>query len=239
MKKMQLGESKAHRFFSGKGFYIALAVSLVAVGGAAWLGVNSAINKLESAPPDIENNSMITDDEDWGIPSDFEANVPQSDIPANPSETESQTTESEPSETANTGVQQGYILPLTGDVLNGYSGDKMVKSKTLDDWIMHTGIDISAEVGTPVKAMSAGTVTEIKNDDMWGTTVTIRHDSGIESYYANLKASVTVKEGQAVKLGDVIGNVGETADIERAEESHLHFGVRKDGEWIDPMSLIQ
>ena len=238
MKKMQLGESKAHRFFSGKGFYVALAVSLVAVGGAAWLGVNSAINKLENDKPEIENNSMITDDEDWGIPSDFEANAPQSNIPADTSDNESEPVESEPTEKANSGVQQGYILPLKGDVLNEYSGDKMVKSKTLDDWVMHTGLDIAAEVGTPVKAMSAGKITEIKNDDMWGTTITITHDGGIESYYANLKASVTVKEGQSVKLGDVIGNVGETADIERAEESHLHFGVRKDGEWVDPMSLI-
>ena len=45
--------------------------------------------------------------------------------------------------------------------------------------------------------------------------------------------------GQSVKLGDVIGTVGETADIERAEESHLHLGIKQDGEWIDPVSFIE
>ena len=74
---------------------------------------------------------------------------------------------------------------------------------------------------------------------MWGTTVTIEHADGIVSYYANLKSAVSVKQGQQVKMGAVIGAVGETAEIEQAEESHLHFGVKKDGEWIDPMSLAK
>ena len=104
---------------------------------------------------------------------------------------------------------------------------------------MHTGIDIKAEQSTPVKAMAAGKVTDIRNDSMWGTTVTITHEDGVISYYANLKSAVPVTVGQKVKLGDVIGNVGQTAEIEQAEESHLHFGVQKDGEWIDPMSLIK
>ncbi len=234
MKKTQIGESKAHRFFSGKGFYAALAFSLIAVGGAAWLGVNSALNKLESETPEPNNvTSQLQQEDEWSLPSDYEAAAPQSGVEATPS---SQPTQDKQASTA---VEQGYILPLKGAVLNAYSGDKVVKSKTLDDWVMHTGVDITAEVGTPVKAMSGGKVTEIKNDDMWGTTVTIEHADGIVSYYANLKSAVSVKQGQQVKMGAVIGAVGETAEIEQAEESHLHFGVKKDGEWIDPMSLAK
>lgn len=230
MKKMQIGESKAHRFFSGKGFYIALAVSLVAVGGAAWLGISSAMNKLQSQKPITENNSTTINEDDWGIPSDFEVTAPQDNIPADSS--------SNATEDANAAVE-GYILPLKGDILNPYSGDKVVKSKTLDEWVMHTGVDLKAEQSTPVKAMAGGKVTDIQNDSMWGTTVTVTHEDGIVSYYANLKSAVPVTVGQKVKLGDVIGNVGQTAEIEQAEESHLHFGVQKDGEWIDPMSLIK
>lgn len=237
MKNVQSGGSKAHRFFSGKGFYIALALSLVAVGGAAWVGVNSAMDQLQTEPPQAPSTSKIADDTEWRLPSDYEVNKTESNIPAASSSSSEETSKEE--EKPATPIMQGYALPLKGEVLNAYSGDKVVKSKTLDDWVMHTGIDLAAEDATPVKAIATGTVTEVKNDTMWGTTVTISHTDGITSYYANLKSAVLVKEGQSVNLGDVIGNVGQTADIERAEESHLHFGVKKDGEWIDPMSLIQ
>lgn len=236
MKKTQFGESRAHRFFSGKGFYVALAVSLVAVVGAAWLGVNSAMDKLQSDTPQPPEVSDVEEDAEWTLPSDYEVNQTPSNVPA-PSEPSSAPSSQQQEEPA-AAVIPGYALPLKGEVLNPYSGDKVVKSKTLDDWVMHTGVDLAAEDATPVKAMAAGTVSEIKNDSLWGTTVTIEHADGIVSYYANLKSAVPVKEGQTVNLGDVIGNVGQTADIERAEESHLHFGVKKDGEWIDPMSLI-
>lgn len=248
MKKMQLDDSKSHRFFSGRGFYIALAVGLLAVGGAAWLGVNAALDGLgtetESLP--ITDRSELEDD--WALPSEFEANVPKDDVPADPdpalssSEAASEPSEQEPAEETQAPAQaavQGYILPIKGEILNPYSGDKVVKSKTLDDWVMHTGMDISAEEGTPVKAMSGGTVQEVANDELWGTTVTIAHADGIVSFYANLKPAVSVQVGQTVKLGDVIGNVGNTADIERAEESHLHFGVKQNDEWIDPASLCK
>lgn len=230
MKKVHIGESKAQRFFSGKGFYIALAISLVAIGGAAWIGVNSAMDKLESPPPDISNDTQIAEQKEWDIPQ-TPVEAKQEDVKAESSKSEEKKKD--------TSVQQGYIMPLKGDIINPYSGDKVVKSKTLDDWVMHTGIDIGAKVSTPVKAMSGGKVIEVKNDSMWGTTVTIDHGKGITSYYANLKSAVNVKKNQTVKMGDVIGSVGETADIERAEESHLHFGVKKDGNWVDPMSIIK
>jgi len=233
MKKIQFGESRAHRFFSGKGFYVALAVSLVAIGGAAWLGVNSALNQLENNTPELQNNSQLQQDNEWDVPSDSQADANQNDVPPNSSTPATSTAQT------NTGVDEGYILPLKGDVANAYSGDKVVKSKTLDEWVMHTGVDIAAAVSTPVKAMSSGKVTEVKNDELWGTTVTIQHANGIISYYANLKSAVNVKQGQQVKMGDVIGSVGQTADIERAEASHLHLGVKKNGTWVDPMSIIQ
>ena len=239
MKKAQFGESKAHRFFTGKGFYLALALSLAAVGGAAWLGVNSALNNLEQTVPPQENTvSRLEQNNEWSVPSEYDHPVtaPQQNIPAASSSPASSQPEPEPSQPP---ISQGCILPLSGEVINEYSGDKVVKSKTLDDWIMHTGVDLAAEAGTPVKAMSAGTVAAIANDDMWGTTVTINHGDGLESYYANLKSAVNVRMGQTVSMGTVIGAVGESAEIEQAEGPHLHFGVKQDGEWIDPLSMAK
>ena len=240
MKKTQFGESKAHRFLTGKGFYLALALSLAAVGAAAWLGVNSALNRLEQSPADPnEPVSRLENRTEWTAPSEYDHPVtaPQEGITAKTPQTSSEATASH-SESAPQPAQ-GCILPLKGEVLNEYSGDKVVKSKTLDDWVMHTGVDLAAEAGTPVKAMSAGTVADISNDDMWGTTVTIDHGDGLESYYANLKSAVNVRAGQAVSMGTVIGNVGESAEIEQAEAPHLHFGVKRDGEWIDPLSVAK
>ncbi|MFZ2537407.1 MAG: M23 family metallopeptidase [Oscillospiraceae bacterium] len=231
MKKTHIGATKSQRFFSGKGFYIALALSLTAVGGAAWLGVNSAMDKLESPPPDLSNKTQIEDQAEWSLPQ-TPAEIKKEDVKA---DTSSVIVE----EQANTSIVQGYILPLKGSVLNAYSGEKMVKSKTLNDWGLHTGMDISASVSTPVKSMSGGKIKEVKNDSLWGTTVTIEHADGIVSYYSNLKSAVNVKVNQTVDMGTVIGAVGETCDIERAEESHLHFGVKKDGNWVDPMSVIK
>lgn len=230
MKKTKIGKAGSVAFFSGKGFYVALAVSLIAIGGAAWLGLNSAMNKLkEDNTMDLGNTpSVVEDQEDeWELPPK-QVVKPQSDV----ADTASQVTS-----TATT--QEGYILPLKGEVLNAYSGDKVVKSKTLDEWVMHTGVDIKAAVSTPVKAIAAGVVKEVKNDDMWGTCVVIDHKNGYVSYYCNLKSAVNVKVNQEVKLGDVIGAVGETAEIEQAEEPHLHFAVQKNGEWIDPLSIIK
>lgn len=222
-------------FFSGKGFYIALAVSLVAVGGAAWIGINSSLDKLN------DNNSLNLDNTpsqvaepntEWGLPSEQEAAKPQSDVPANENNSAS-------SENNNSNAAQSFIMPLKGSILNPYSGDKVVKSKTLDQWEMHTGIDIAAKVSTPVKAVSAGKVIEIKNDSMWGACVIIEHPNGYESHYYNLKSAVNVKKNQTVKLGDVIGSVGTSAEIERAEESHLHFAMKQNSKWVDPMSLLK
>jgi len=242
MKKSQIGESRAHRFFSGKGFYVALAASLVAVGGAAWLGVNSAIGQLENSDPRVDDTpSQEAKQDEWSLPSEYQAAAPQKGVPATSSQPPASSVPEEKPQTEQSAgaVEQGYILPLKGEILNAYSGDKVVKSKTLDDWMMHTGVDIAAEVSTPVKAMSAGTVLEVNNDAMWGTTVTIEHADGLQSYYANLKSAVNVAPGQKVTMGAVIGEVGETADIEHAEASHLHFGVKRDGEWIDPLSIAQ
>ena len=73
---------------------------------------------------------------------------------------------------------------------------------------------------------------------MWGYTVTIDHGNGIITKYCNLNSGVTVQVGQQVSSGEEIGAVGETADIETAEKSHLHFEVYKNGSFADPLSLM-
>lgn len=229
---MQINNKKPkplkNKAFSGKSFYIALALSLVAIGSAAWFGVNSAIDNLKSTGEEPKTSQISSKEDEWEEPSNVQTQAPQSNV-------------KEESSNVNTSAkaEEGYILPVSGKVLNNYSGETMVKSKTLNDWVLHTGVDIKAAVNTPVKAIAGGKITSVEKDDMWGTTVTIEHSNSIVSVYCGLKAPSTVKKGTVVKMGDVIGTVGNTAEIEESEESHLHFGVKKKGEWIDPLSICK
>ena len=110
--------------------------------------------------------------------------------------------------------------------------------RSLGYWKTHDGVDIKADLGEPVKAMNKGTVTKIWDDPLWGNCMTIDHGNGIVGHCYNLSKEMSVKEGDEVNAGEVIGAVGDTAQAEAAELSHLHFGLKKNGQWIDPIEFI-
>lgn len=131
-----------------------------------------------------------------------------------------------------------YTMAVSGAVMSPFSGDELVKSKTMGDWRVHSGVDIKANVGTDVKCIADGTVISTENDTMMGNTVKIEHSGGIVSIYSNLDEKFAVKKGETVKAGAVIGKVGESALAECMEEKHLHLEVTKNGKCIDPLSLF-
>lgn len=95
----------------------------------------------------------------------------------------------------------------------------------------HLGIDIPDPIGTPVRAVSSGTVTFAGWSRGYGNMVRIDHGDGNETRYAHL-SSITVVPG-AVDQGAVIGNVGSTG---RSTGAHLHFEVRQNGAAVDPVA---
>ena len=131
------------------------------------------------------------------------------------------------------------VSPLNGETVAAFSVDALAYNETLGDWRTHDGIDIAADIGTPVLAACSGTVTAVKEDDLLGTCVTITHDGGYESTYANLQSVPAVGEGQYVSAGQVIGSVGTTSLIEAGSASHLHFAVKRDGMSIDPKEFLK
>lgn len=132
-----------------------------------------------------------------------------------------------------------YIAPLNGKIQMEYSMDMPIYSKTLDQYMTHPGIDIAAALSTKVKAIAAGTVTKVAEDDRYGMTVEITHGNGIVSIYSNLADKGLAEEGDAVSQGDVIGAVGETALFETLEESHLHLEMTRDSAYVDPTEYIK
>lgn len=219
MKKIDFSNSKVKKILSGKGFYIAVCFSLVAIFAAGFIAYKQTVNKIGKAPSISAPSTTPTTS--W----DFKnANTPQTSVPKEANESVAD--------------QQLMIMPLSGDVINPFSNGLPVKSTTTGIWQTHNGVDLKSDLGTHVKSISNGTVKEIKEDTLLGTCVTIDHGNGIVARYCNLNKSLTVKEGDAVSAGTVIGAVGDTAVSEQSDPAHLHLEVLNNSKFVDPINLI-
>ena len=98
----------------------------------------------------------------------------------------------------------------------------------------HQGIDIPIAYGTPVGSFSAGKVTFAGWDGGFGKAVVIRHKNGLTSRYAHL-SSISVKNGQKVYVGNIVGSVGTTG---YTTGSHLHFEVHKATGAVNPLNIL-
>jgi murein DD-endopeptidase MepM/ murein hydrolase activator NlpD len=97
----------------------------------------------------------------------------------------------------------------------------------------HRGVDYGAPTGAPVIAVANGTVISATFDNVSGRMVRIRHGSGYDSYYLHLSAFARgVRSGARVDQGETIGLVGSTG---LATGPHLHYGLQKNGAWVDPL----
>ncbi len=100
---------------------------------------------------------------------------------------------------------------------------------------MHTGLDMLADPGDPVRATAAGTVTTAGWSGGYGRVVDIDHGNGISTRYAHL-SSVAVRVRQAVKVGQQVGKVGSSG---RSTGPHLHYETRVRGEPVDPHKFLR
>ena len=132
-----------------------------------------------------------------------------------------------------------FSAPLKGEIQKMYSTDKVIYSKTLEQWKTHDGIDISADEGTEVKSIEKGIVDSVQNDSFYGTTIQIEHKSGYRSVYCNLDENVYVTVGESVVKGQKIGKVGNTSIGEYLDSPHLHFMLYLNEENIDPTYIFQ
>jgi murein DD-endopeptidase MepM/ murein hydrolase activator NlpD len=97
----------------------------------------------------------------------------------------------------------------------------------------HRGVDYGAPQGSPVVAVASGTVLSATYDRANGRMVRLRHSGGYESYYLHLSAFASgVRTGARVSQSDVIGYVGATG---LATGPHLHYGLRKNGVFVNPL----
>lgn len=226
---------------SGKGLFIAAAACIIAVGAAGVYSYTKISDRL-NAELISENRDTLSAE---GKDNDEQANADKSGISkvqestapvTEPAQSAAVTTETDkPQKKAE---PQTYVRPLNGEVINPFSNGELVKSKTLNVWKTHDGADIAGAIDEKVKSMTSGTVKKVYEDQMLGACVIIDHGSGIEGYYCNLSKDIPVSEGESVSAGTIIGAVGNTAESEISEEPHLHFALKKNNEWIDPIAFI-
>lgn len=132
-----------------------------------------------------------------------------------------------------------FVKPTDGEVISEYAKDNLIYSETLKEWITHTAIDLKADKTSVIKAAADGVVKSIVNDPRYGLTVVIQHDEGYETVYANLLTAEFVVVGEEVSQGQTIGTAGNTASFESCMESHLHFELLKDGEYLNPSIYLK
>lgn len=99
---------------------------------------------------------------------------------------------------------------------------------------LHTGMDIAAGAGTSIKVPLAGTVTFAGWNGGYGNYVVVDHGNGLQTAYAH-QSQILVSVGQRVNAGDVIGKVGTTGD---STGPHLHFEVKRNGEFVNPRDFL-
>ena len=206
--------NKKFKKFGAKGYYIALILCACAIGISGYLYYRNANPKdtqvSQEPSEDIGIQAVATD-------------------PTTPSEP----TVKEPEEST-----LKTAAPLSGETISEYAVTCLSYNQTTRDWRTHDGIDIAAAGGTEVCAAAAGTVYSVYDDETMGKTVVIRHEGGYTTRYASLAEEVSVSPGEAVKLGQKIGAVGQTALLESALGDHLHFAVSKNGDTVDPIAFL-
>jgi murein DD-endopeptidase MepM/ murein hydrolase activator NlpD len=127
-----------------------------------------------------------------------------------------------------------YRKPVIGEV-EFTSGFGVRNDPFLGRPAMHTGLDFRAGSGDPVRATANGKVVSSGWSGGYGRMVEIDHGNGLSTRYGHL-SEISVKIGDQIRIGQVIGAVGSTG---RSTGPHLHYETRIDGEAVDPQKFLR
>lgn len=235
------------------GFYIALCCCVLALGVAGYITerrtskVSSVLNHetvqdnsqsendfsvaIATIPPDVPQRPVVT-----AKPTVEETPVIASPITEEPvDEYAVDNPDVQENAITVTSEQPAFIMPVIGDVLEGYS-DKLIYNNALSDWRTHNGIDIAAEKGCSVQSVANGVVDEI-SEDVMGKYVVISHATGFVTKYMGLENTENLTVGKEIKSGEVIGTIGDCKG-ENTTAPHLHFEMIKDGNAVNPSDYL-
>lgn len=227
---MKKGNNKFLFFVRKNAVYLVLTACILAVG----LSITLMLIK--------ENRQSLDADQNPSVNLPVDENQKPDDTPTvNPDQPDDTPTvnpdqPSEPTEPVSKPIV--FALPVENPTSIGEYSETMVFNSTLNRFSAHMAIDFFAEEGTNVLAVYDGTISNIENTLLTGTTITIDHGNGLFTVYNSLADGDSVTVGQSVKQGDVIGQVSVSNRQEYKAGAHLHFEVYENGENIDPAKYL-
>ena len=212
-----------NRFPGGRAYYASLVVCVCALGVSGYLyATGRGAARLRQEQPVLATQDQPVSLQEQERPT----------APVRPAQPEKPTLppRTEPPEPQRLKTAR----PLEGQILSEYAVECLGYNETTRDWRTHPGIDIGAEAGAAVCCAADGEVYTVYDDERLGTTVVVRHAGGYVTTYASLAPDPEVRPGDAVTMGQKLGCVGSTAQMEVALGDHLHFSVTKNDVPVDP-----
>lgn len=222
--------------------------------GAAAVGVIGYLLFAQPAQTDPDSLSQYEYEGDSVSASDPVADIPAMDAGTaeedeededaeNPTDGEGDAEDEDEIETEDEGepassVPAQFAPPTaSNEVTRPYSVDALSYDETMQDWRTHAAIDYGGKRGDAVTAFTDGTVIEIGEDALRGGYVVLNHADGLQSCYAGIE-DITVQEGDSVTCGQQIASLGDPMPAESEQGVHLHLAVTKEGELVDPNTLM-
>lgn len=120
------------------------------------------------------------------------------------------------------------IRPMSGIITSRFAENSRIRSSR------HTGLDIAASIGTPIKAAAGGTVSFSGSKGSYGYLIVVNHDNGVQTYYGHC-SKLYVPAGTKVSQGQAIAAVGNTGN---STGPHLHFEIRVNGVAYNPQNYL-
>lgn len=224
-------KQKAKDFFRKEGFYVVLFICLCIITTVATVAIKNAKDSQAQSKIEENNNkevSLNVDDKNVN-------NEVQNAERVENTENKSATAEV----VANNEVK--FTNPIQGDLARAYTYPKPVKISD-NDLRTISGIDIKATVGSDVKAAAEGVVESAgKGNVDEGVIVVIKHANGIKTKYGYLDSNLSVKQGDKVTAGAVIGKVGKLPVIFDKDEAEGRLNLQvfnAKNEQVDPLQYF-
>ena len=204
---------KLKNLFRKEGFYIALFLCLCVVAAVGTFSYKqyskqSEENKTEDVNQDVSYNSEPTVNE---MPN--AERVENTTASNNDKDSKSENADTQKSAAVSNTNTVNFVKPLNGAESRTYTYPKPVKMGE-NSYRTIKGVNLSAKIGTEVKAAADGVVEIVENSGVEeGVVVQIKHANGLKTRYGNLDPNVSVKQGDKIISNQVIGKVGETAKV--------------------------
>lgn len=223
-------KSKNQLWAGGKVYYAVLTGCLLLIIGVSAAIYNVSLNKIK--PAETGNSSEYS----YSLPSTTSRSQEQANMAATGIPKTSESTSAAIS-SKKLPYKGEFTPPISGKVICEFSNGEMVKNETMGDWRVHDGVDFAANDGESVVAVQDGEVESIDSDEMWGVCVKVLCPGGMTVKYCGLQEKPSVKRGDKVTKGSVIGKAG-AIPIESSMPSHIHIETVIDKKNVNPLEAM-